>query len=237
MQEVFRIDLNGVNCYLGKENGVFVLFDTGGHMILDKTFDNRCDVLLTQLKAHGCTPENLKLIVLTHGDNDHVANASALKNYFGAKTAIHKNDRKLVENPDIAMMMNTFKYRGLLFKLVFSIMKKQIYKLMIKTLEDYERFTPDIFLAGGDRLDEYGFNAQVLHLPGHTPGSIAVLTENGELIAGDLFAVNKSAGAKPEIAMLAYDFDILKSSVDRVKSLGIKTVLPGHGNPFNITEL
>lgn len=233
MQEIFRINLDGVNCYLGKENEKFILFDTGGHMILDKTFDNRYNALLTQLKAYGCTSENLKLIVLTHGDNDHIANASALRNYFGTKIAIHKEDRVLAENPDIDMVMNTFKYRGVLFKLVFFIMKKQIHKIMVKTLEDYERFHPDIFLDDGDKLNEYGFNAQILHLPGHTPGSIAVLTANGELIAGDLFAVNKPG--KPETALLAYDFNILKASVDRVKSIGVKTVLPGHGDPFDMT--
>lgn len=232
MQEIFRIDLNGVNCYLGKQNEKFILFDTGGHIILDKQFDNRYNALINKLKTYGCTPENLKLIVLTHGDNDHVANAPALRDYFGAKIAMHENDIKMVESPDIDMLMNLFKYRGIIFKLVFFFMKKQIRKIMMKTLDDYQKFTPDVFLTDGDSLNEYGFDAKILHLPGHTRGSIAILTSNGKLIAGDLFTVNK----KPEIAMLAYDFNILKASINKVKSIGAKTVLPGHGNPFELKD-
>ena len=231
MQEIIRIDLNGVNCYLGKQDNNFILFDTGGHIILDKEFDNRYETLLKQLEAHGCTPENLKLIVLTHGDNDHVANASALKKHFGAKIAMNESDRALVENPDIDMVMSSFKYRGVIFPLVMLFMKKQIRKIMVKTLDDYERFAPDIFLSDSDSLDEYGFDAQILHVPGHTPGSIAILAANGELIAGDALANNK----KPENAPNAYDFDLLKSSIDKIKAAGAKIILPGHGNPFDLS--
>ena len=37
-QEIIRNDLNGVNCYLGKEGNSYILFDTGGHLTLDETF-------------------------------------------------------------------------------------------------------------------------------------------------------------------------------------------------------
>ena len=126
MQEIIRIDLNGVNCYLGKQDGSFVLFDTGGHIILDKQFDNRYDLLLNRLAEHGCTPENLKLIVLTHGDNDHVANAAALRRQFGARIAMNEGDRALAENPDVDMAMSSFRFRGVVFPFILLVMKKQI---------------------------------------------------------------------------------------------------------------
>lgn len=233
MQEMLRIDLNGVNCYLGKENGNCILFDTGGHLVPDKKWNNRYDSLQAQLKALGCTPDNLKLIVLTHGDNDHAANAVDLKKHYNVKIAIHKDDRVLVENPDIDLVMKSFNYRSLIFKLVFKIMNSKIKEAMIKTLNEYKRFTPDILLNDGDVLDEYGFKATVHHLPGHTAGSIAVLTENGEFIAGDIFANNK----KPEIALNACDFTVLKESVNKIKSMKIKIILPGHGNPFPFDEI
>ena len=49
MQETFKIDLNGVNCYLLKQDQKFVLFDTGGHTMFDKQFDNRYETLMNQL--------------------------------------------------------------------------------------------------------------------------------------------------------------------------------------------
>ena len=233
MQEVIRIDLNGVNCYLGKQDNKFILFDTGGHIVMDKQFNNRYDALIKQLNEYGCTSENLKLIVLTHGDNDHAANAFALKKHFGAKIAIHESDRALVETPDIDLVMKSFHYRNVIFKLIMLVMKTQIRKITVKTLEDYERFTPDIYLADGDSLNEYGFDAKIMHLPGHTLGSIAILTANGEFISGDTLANN----GKPEMSPNAFDFALLKASVDRIKTQNIKTVLPGHGNPFELKNL
>lgn len=60
IQEIIRIDLDGVNCYLLKQKDNFVLFDTGGHMNMDKTFDNRRNALISELDKAGCTPDNLK---------------------------------------------------------------------------------------------------------------------------------------------------------------------------------
>lgn len=229
--EISRIDLNGVNCYLGKQDGKFILFDTGGHLTLDKKFDNRYDELLKWLETYGCTPENLKLIVLTHGDNDHVANALTLREQFGAKIAIHENDRDLVENPNIDMMMKSFKYRSILFKLVFLVMNKQIRKITLKALDEYNKhgkFTPDIYLSDGDSLSEYGFDAQVIHLPGHTAGSIGIWTDGHDLIAGDIFTDIR----KPETAPNAVNFKQLSESVRKIKTYQINKVYPGHGIPF-----
>ena len=41
MQEIIRIDLGGVNCYLLKNNQRFILVDTGGHMFMDRQYTDR----------------------------------------------------------------------------------------------------------------------------------------------------------------------------------------------------
>jgi hydroxyacylglutathione hydrolase len=101
MSEIRRIDLNGVNSYLVKCANNFLLFDTGGHMAMDRQFSNRRDLLLKELEAAGCTEDNLELIVLTHGDNDHSCNAAYLRERFKTKIAINGCDRELVENPTL----------------------------------------------------------------------------------------------------------------------------------------
>ena len=60
----------------------------------------------------------------------------------------------------------------------------------------FDKFKPDIYLTDGQNLNEYGFNATVVHIPGHTKGSIGILTDDGNLFAGDTFTNNK----KPDIA-------------------------------------
>ena len=232
-QEIIRIDLNGVNCYLGKEGNSFILFDTGGHLTLDETFTDRYEALRSELERLGCKPGNLKLIVLTHGDCDHVANAARIREEYQTKIAMHAGDSPLVENLTIEKMMRSFHYRSLVLKIVFQIMKRPIKKLSVKILRDFKPFEPDILVNEGDSLVEWGLDAKVLHIPGHTEGSIGVLTENGDLIAGDIFINVK----KPDIAPNGDNFNILGRSAARLKDMKIHTVYPGHGLPFIMSDL
>ncbi len=227
-QEIIRIDLKGVNCYLGKSEEGFILFDTGGHLTLDKVYNDRQQALLIQLEEAGCRPGNLKAIVLTHGDNDHTANAAFLRERYQTIIAMHTDDVELVDNITLDKMMESFRYRSLILKIIFFLLRKPIKKLTEKALKDFIRFKPDVILNEGDDLSKYGFAAKVIHLPGHTPGSIGILTENGELIAGDIYANFK----KPSLAPNAHNFKQLKNSADKLNTLNITMVYPGHGKPF-----
>lgn len=232
-QEIIRIDLKGVNCYLGKSEDSFVLFDTGGHLTMDKEYTDRKEELVKALEQVGCRPGNLKAIVLTHGDNDHVANAAFLREKYHTIIAMHEKDVELVTKVSLDKMMESFQYKSILLKLVFCIMKKPIRRITARTLEDYIEFTPDVLLKEGDDLSSYGFEAKILHLPGHTKGSIGIITEEGALIAGDTFANFKT----PAMAMNASDFTALKNSIQKVRTRKVVTIYPGHGEPFEAKDL
>ena len=195
---IVRIDLGGVNCYLAKTDSGFVLFDTGGHIVMDKEFNNRRQVLEDELLKNGCNADNLNLIILTL--NDYMA---------------------------------SFHYRSGFLNLVFKMMKNTITGATQKFLSHFETFKPDILLLDGFDFSEYGLNAKAIHIPGHTPGSIGILFENGDLIAGDLFANNK----KPEIIPNANDFKVLNLNIGKLKNYDIKTVYPGHGKSFEFNQL
>ena len=57
-----------VNCYLIRTAAGHVLIDTGG--------SNARKELHRELESAGCTPGSLKLVILTHGDFDHIGNAA-----------------------------------------------------------------------------------------------------------------------------------------------------------------
>jgi hydroxyacylglutathione hydrolase len=59
---------------------------------------------------------------------------------------------------------------------------------LLFSLPTADRFMPDFFVSQGDRLSEYGFDAEGIELPGHSKGSIGLLTEEGDLFCGDLLA-------------------------------------------------
>lgn len=230
---IIPIELEGVNSYLVEVDQGFVLVDTGGHLVLDRTFDNRRQKLLGALETAGCTPGRLRLILLTHGDNDHAANAAYLRQTFQAPIALHPADLPLVENPDLSLLMGSFRYRSPVLRIIFRLMKSKITLVTRKTLEDFESFRPDIWLEDGMELSSYGIHARVVSLPGHTPGSVGFLFQNGILLSGDTLVNNK----KPACAPNAADFHALSQSIARLRTLDIHTVYPGHGAPFSFQEL
>lgn len=228
MDRMIQIDLGGVNCYLARGKCGFILFDTGGHIVTDREFTNRRELLIKELESLGCTEHNLGLIVLTHGDNDHACNAAYLRKRFKTKIAMHDGDRELVENPTLHKMMESFQYDSAELQQVFLQYRQVITTATQKALDDFERFSPDIILKDGFDFSPYGFDATVIHMPGHTPGSIAVLTKSGDLIAGDTLANTE----KPAPARNASDFGQLSASIRKLQNYTIKSVYPGHGNPF-----
>ncbi len=93
MREIKTISYGGVNCYLLTTDKGFVLIDTGFSK-------NRVDVE-RELENAGCTPEKLKLILLTHGDFDHSGNAVYLRKKYSVEIAMHIDDEGMVEKGDL----------------------------------------------------------------------------------------------------------------------------------------
>lgn len=233
MQSIEWIDLGGVNSYLIKNNNEFLLIDTGGHLFMDKEFNDRRAVLEKELLQRGVNDTNLKMILLTHGDNDHACNAQYFRERFHTKIAMNSKDSYMVENPSEDCYKINSNYQSILFRLVFRIMNTKIEALMKKVYQEFTTFKPDILLNDGDDLKQFGFDGTIYNMPGHTPGSICLLDSKGNLIAGDIFANIK----KPSIAINANDFGILTTNAKKLLKLPIHTVYPGHGKPFQRDEI
>ena len=202
--------LGTVNCYLVETGTGFVLIDTGA--------SNKRDALERELAGAGCRPGNLDLIVLTHGDFDHTGNAAYLRDTFGTKIAMHQDDSGMAEHAD--MFWNRSSGNAIirfLAPILFRFRKAN-------------RFQPDFTVGEGYSLSEYGFDAQVLSIPGHSSGSIGILTAGGSLFCGDLLE-NTS---KPATNSIMDDQAACDESVAKLEGLGISTVYPGHVKPFPI---
>jgi hydroxyacylglutathione hydrolase len=203
------LGMGSVNCYLVPTESGFILFDTGG-------VSNRTR-LVEALEGAGCHSGDLTLIVLTHGDFDHCGNAAYLRQMFDSKVAMHIDDSGMVERGD--MFWNR-QQPNLLIKLISPL---------IVRLGRSNRFVPDIYLDEGEDLSQYGLAATVVHLPGHSRGSIGIrLAGNGNLIGGDLLENRK----KPNLNSLMDDLTAANASVEKLAALDIQTVYPGHGQPF-----
>jgi len=225
---IIRIDLNGVNCYLAKSSEGFILFDTGGPIYMDRKFNSRQDDLARELKKAGCLPGNLKLVVLTHGDIDHVFNAVYIRDKYNTKIALHHEDLPFVENPTVESISKSSKFGSTILRFIFKLMKNYMLNHSSKALANFNKFSPDILIDRNFGLLDYGLEADILHIPGHTDGSICVLFKDGSLICGDTLANM----FRPSIAINACDYKVLDKSITQLKNYSITTVYPGHGNPF-----
>ena len=88
-------------------------------------------------------------------------------------------------------------------------------------------FIPNIFLEDGCSLEQYGVPADIIHLPGHTQGSIGIDVMKRELIVGDAL-MNLFY---PTISMLYHDKAAMQQSADKISRLGERRILFGHGKP------
>ena len=91
-----------------------------------------------------------------------------------------------------------------------------------------DRFTPDLSIGEGDKLTEYGLDAKVLSIPGHSKGSIGILTADGELFCGDLLTNLET----PVLNAIMDDGAVADKSIEKLKTQNVRTVYPGHGKPF-----
>jgi glyoxylase-like metal-dependent hydrolase (beta-lactamase superfamily II) len=139
---------------------------------------------------------------------------------------MHPGDAHLVENG----VESNKECRSLFIKIILGLAALSHRDV---SMADFQRFKPDILVEEGTDLSEYGFDAQVLHLPGHTEGSIGVLTADGDLFAGDTLMNAKKSFT---LSGWAENHDALRSSVERLITLRIRTVYPGHLKPFPMEQ-
>jgi len=214
------IKIGTVNCYLIKTETSYLLIDTGFPR-------NRAD-LVEKLEQAECRPGNLKLIVMTHGDGDHSGNGAFLREKYGAKIAIHSYESGAVENGDSTLSRTKPPFSRRVFnRIVLSLLSP------LMRSGKFEPFSPDFTLDEGYDLSDFGFEAKVLHLPGHSKGSIGIITINNDLFCGDLLTNMR----RPSINSMADNKTDLNASVERLKNMRINTVFPGHGKPFAMDSL
>jgi len=218
-EEIIPIELKlplrtgNVNCYLIKTDTGFILIDTGS--------PGNTRELESKLGEFGCKSGNLHLILLTHGDFDHSGNAACLRKKYDSKIAIHAEDSPMVERGDMFLTRKKGNFlQSWIVKTMFGFGKSQ-------------RFTPDLEISDGFNLAEYGLNAEVIHIAGHSKGSIGILMTDGTLICGDLFESTKGSD-NPKLNSLMDDPEAANQSIDKLKNLNISTIYPGHGPPFTM---
>lgn len=203
------IRYGAVNCYL--------LSGSGGSILADACNPSDAARIYSRIKE-----KNVRLIVLTHGHPDHIGAACDLARKLHVPIAMSSKDAALLEAPDgRKLYSHTFFGRLLVLSAGRSLRTKTVVRLV-----------PDIWLEDGQDLTEYGVEVRVISLPGHTEGSLGLLTCEKDFIVGDaLFHI-----IRPTAALLYEDREQMEKSIWRVLDSGAGYLYPGHGSPFPVEK-
>jgi glyoxylase-like metal-dependent hydrolase (beta-lactamase superfamily II) len=229
------VDAGGpVNVYAIEDGDGWALFDCGIGTAEGET------ALRAGAAERGVDLSRCTRLLVSHGHSDHYGLAQTLSEGSGAPVFIHPADAPKAVGPDGWPAREPL-YRAFLVRQ--GIPAEQVERLatMGRFSGKYSRrIDPERarLLAGGERLRFRRFEAEVLHLPGHTPGLVCLWDgEHRVLFADDHVLARTSPNPFLELvgdgpvrtsrSLISY-----LASVRKVMALGADWVLPGHGEPF-----
>lgn len=202
MTEVKRIKCGNGNCFIISNRDNAILADT-------------CHTKYREKILNACKGCNIRLIVLTHGHIDHIQNAAYLSKELGVPIAMNSEDIPLIGDN----MRQPLKAESFLGKIVLAFSEKSF------RVDEIPVFEPTVLLKGGDTLEEYGIPAEIIAVPGHTKGSIAIDVDKKYLIVGDAL-MNMFY---PTVSMLYNDKEEMLKSAKRISGIGDRIICFGHG--------
>ncbi len=184
------------------QENTFVLADETGECII---IDPGCQTSTEREKLTGFIKENhwqVVGLVNTHCHIDHVLGNAFVKDTYHVKLTIHKKDEPTLHaNKIIAPLYG---------------------------IPHYEETEPDLFVKEGDFISFGNSKLEVLFVPGHSPGHIALVNREQKFcIGGDVLFL----GSIGRTDLPGGDFDTLISSIhNKIFPLGDDmTVYCGHG--------
>jgi hydroxyacylglutathione hydrolase len=193
---------------------VFALVGEGGVVLVDTHYPKRADWVLRKLAKAGVEPDDIELILLTHGHADHAGAALALRERLGVPVAVGPGDVWMLENGTHGKPQP----QGLIARLIAPTIKKR-----------YPALTPDLVVIDGLDLREYGVDARAETVGGHTAGSVVVWLPEDAVLVGDLIRSSVSALHAPRTHFFHEDSEWATKEVADLLDQGATLLIPSHG--------
>ena len=156
--------------------------------------------LFANIRKCGADPQQIKYLLITHCHYDHTGGAAELKRRIGLDIAAHELDASFVEAGD--NRVTAANWYGAKLK-PFRVDRK--------------------FAGSGDEILLGGRKIEVIHAPGHSPGSVVYLTESDGLKV--LFAQDVHGPIDPSFLS---DLDDYNESLKMLLAIGADILCEGH---------
>ena len=207
--------LPGLNRVPGVTANAYLLVDPDGLTLIDAGLPRRGTKILRYIASLGFTPEDLKSILITHSDSDHVGGLAALQAMTPARTFASAIEAEAIQAGRFSRPLKLHGWRKWLLTVSMRFFKVAPGRV-------------DEILSAGQQLPIWG-GLHVLSTPGHTPGHLSFYAvEKGVLFPGDSLRCQPgeiivSRGAN------TWDEPIARRSALEQGTLGASLVCAGHG--------
>jgi glyoxylase-like metal-dependent hydrolase (beta-lactamase superfamily II) len=195
-------------------NLTLIVDEENGTTLVDAGLPDQTEAIGAALVEAGIGVRDLRRIIFTHQDLDHVGSGAALVRQSGARVLAHSADAPYIE--------------GRLRPLKPTPEMLEQRPQMREVLERLEPVGVDEQVENGSRLDLAG-GTQVIFTPGHTPGHISLYLEGSKvLVAGDALTADRGYLNGPN-PLATLDMRTAMQSVKRLAYLDVDTIVCYHG--------
>jgi glyoxylase-like metal-dependent hydrolase (beta-lactamase superfamily II) len=213
---------------IGNDLVAAYLIDTAeGVTVVDAGLPGHYRDLTAELTAMGRTLGDIRGVILTHGDSDHVGFAERLRREQGVPVYVHSADADRARGgPKPKTPFGSMKIGPLAGFFWYSSRKGGLRTTYVKEVVE---------VGDGQILDLPGA-PRIIAMPGHSPGSVAVHSAVADAIfVGDALTTRSVLTGRlgPQPAPFTDDPAEAIASLARLEGLQASWLLPGHGAPWN----
>src|SRR5215217_8132936 len=191
-------------------NLTLIVDEQNGNTLVDAGLPHQMEAISAALAEAGIGVRDLRRIIFTHQDLDHVGSGAALVRQSGARVLAHPADAPYIEGSQRPLKASP------------EILQKR--PQMRKVLEHLEPVGVDEHLENGTRLGLAG-GTRVISTPGHIS---LYLEQSKVLIAGDALTAERGSLNGPNPSM-TLEMRTAIQSIRRLRDLEIDTIVCYHG--------
>ncbi|SHG75641.1 Glyoxylase, beta-lactamase superfamily II [Thermosyntropha lipolytica DSM 11003] len=216
------MDLNIIT--LGITN-TYIIKGKNGYVMVDAGELGRVKSFVKQARNLAIDPKKINLIIITHAHFDHIGSLADIKEICGCPVLIHPHEADILARGEVVIPPGT----NPAGRMISGIGKG------FKFLFRFKPVSAELRCEGEFDLRPYGVEGKVIPTPGHTPGSLSVVLDDGRAMVGDL-AMNfpLTWTNYPIFAELP---DEVYKSWQKIRGEGVETVYPAHGPCFAADNL